>query len=65
VVVAGLDAAHRAVGLPGSSHAEAALARGHDVAVLLDQRIVEGGVVDIKILIFSSYIYFQSPFPWP
>jgi len=46
-VVGGLDAAHRAVGLPGSSHTEAALARGHDLLVLRDHRIVEVGVVQL------------------
>jgi len=46
-VVDGLDAAHRAVGLPGSSHAEAALARGLDLVILLDERIVEGRVVEL------------------
>jgi len=41
LVVSGLDAAHRAVGLPGSAHAKAALAGGQDVLVLGDLGVVE------------------------
>lgn len=44
-----LDAAHRAVGLPGSSHAKAALASGHDVRVLGNRGVVQLVGCDDKI----------------
>ena len=46
-VVDGLDAAHRAVGLPGSSHAESALARRLDLVVAENVGIVQLCILEL------------------